>query len=109
VIGWDRQLHRARRGQQSGQVLGLAGELLADRRDLRGHTLRLERCDQATQSRPEIDGAEIERCWLDLKQHYLVNMTFTEQRAPHDDSQPSDRSVYRDHQAPMSTSFDQAA
>jgi hypothetical protein len=75
----------------------------------RRESSRAPPCDPATQSRPEINGAEIERYWLDLKQHYLVNMTFTEQRAPHDDSQPSDRSVYRDHQAPMSTSFDQAA
>lgn len=51
-------MHGPRRWQQPGQVVGLAGELLAGGGDLGVPALRLERRDQAAQSRAQVGGGE---------------------------------------------------
>jgi DDE superfamily endonuclease len=56
---------------------------------------------------PELN--DIERCWLDLKQHYLANKTFTDTEHLMTTADHQIARFNRDHQAAVSPSFDQAA
>lgn len=56
---------------------------------------------------PELN--DIERCWLDLKQHYLANKTFTDKEHLMTTANHEIARFNRDRQAPVSSSFDQAA